>query len=377
MKRVLVTGASNIGKAGVATIVYKWGQSFDENKVVYDYLMQRGLPDSQYVEAIKRKGGVIYTLNRSYSNFFHKNIEILKWYKNILKSNKYEILHINSDSAYLAAIYIWIARQCGVKTIIVHSHCTEIDDVNLFRRKLKTYLHKICKPYVNKYASQYLACSRVAGIWMFGEKNVSSKKFKIIRNGIDIENYLYNEHCREKYRKELNLEGKIVLGNIGRLSYQKNQIFLLEILKEIVVSNPECTLLLVGEGPLEGQLKEKVKLYQLENNVIFLGIRKDVPQLLQAMDVFVMPSRFEGLPVTLVEAQAAGLPCVIADTISEEIVFTEYIQRVSLDESIVKWKELILREVKRKRRNTREEFIKAKFDIDSAARELENILLGY
>ena len=139
MQRILVTGAANIGKAGVATIVYKWGQQFNSEEIVYDYLMQRGLPEEKYQEAIKAKGGIIYTRKEGNKNL----LGVIKWVEKIIKDNNYKVIHINSDTAFLAAAYIFAAKKANIEKIYVHSHCTKVDDYNKLRRWIKTILHYV------------------------------------------------------------------------------------------------------------------------------------------------------------------------------------------------------------------------------------------
>lgn len=370
MKRVLVTGAANIGKAGVATIVYKWGQQFDSEKVVYDYLMQSGLPEEKYQDAIREKGGIIYTLNEKRSM-----LGIIKWVQEIIESNNYKVLHINSDSAYIAAAYIFAAKRAGIEHIYVHSHCTQIDDNNKIKRFIKTTIHKICKPYVIRNTDMFLACSKLAGEWMFGKKNTNSKKYKTIFNGVEVESYLYDANIRNQYRSDLKFEDSFVIGNIGRFSYQKNQDFLVEVFSRFIKSHPNSKLVFVGGGELESSIKDKVNTLGLNEKVVFLGLRNDVPSLLSAFDVMVMPSRFEGLPVTMVEAQMASLPCVVSANITDEAQFTANIQYVQGWES-EKWIDAINRYLDIERKCDRIELLSSAFNIEIATRELMEILLG-
>lgn len=314
MERVLVTGAANIGKAGVATIVFKWGQEFNPEKLVYDYLMQRGLPEQQYLDAINKKGGKVFTMKEENRSWF----SIIKWVEKIIKENGYETIHINTDTAYIAAAYIYAAKKGGIKRVFVHSHCTRIDDNNLGRRILKTILHKVFIPYVCKNSQMYLACSKLAGYWMFRKKNVNSNKYRTIYNGVAVEPYLYDEQVRKKYRKQMGLSENFIIGNIGRFSYQKNHKFLIETFYSFLKTDSSAVLVLVGDGELKFQLKELVSEYGITDKVFFLGVRQDVPSLLSMFDVLVMPSRFEGLPVTLIEAQMSDLPCVVSDNITKE-----------------------------------------------------------
>ncbi|MBR1571732.1 MAG: glycosyltransferase [Lachnospiraceae bacterium] len=367
-KRVLVTGAANIGKAGVATIVYKWGQEFDSNVVIYDYLMQSGLPEEQYQNAIRNKGGIMFTCDHKKSM-----MGTIKWVTDTIRDNKYETIHINSDSAYIAAAYIYAAKRAGIRDIFVHSHCTQIDDTNNVRRTIKVLLHKICKPYVCSNTKMFLACSRVAGEWMFGKQNTESEKYKTIYNGVDVENYLFDKEERDSIRSELGLKDKFVLANVGRLSYQKNQDYLIKTFATYHRKNPDSMLVIVGDGELKSQLHNQVKALVLEDSVIFTGLRGDVPSILSAVDVLVMPSRFEGLPVTMVEAQMADLPCVVADTITREAKFTKNVVYVN-GWNEEEWVDAIELTRRVERIQKAEEKRNSVFNIKIAALELQTIL---
>lgn len=370
MKRVLVTGAANIGKAGVATIVYKWGQQFDSDKLVYDYLMQRGLPDQCYQDAIASKGGKIYTMENKGGI-----LSIVKWVESVVRENHYDTIHINSDSAYIAAAYIYAARKGGIKNIYVHSHCTQIDDSSEIIRNVKTVFHKICVPYVKKNTAVYLACSRVAGKWMFGNIDSKKKKYKTIYNGVETSKYLFDENVRNEKRKEIGVEKDYVMGNIGRLSYQKNQDFLIDIFYKFSQMHPRSKLLIVGTGELKKQLEEKIFRLELEDKILLLGQRSDVTKLLSVFDVLVMPSRFEGLPVTMVEAQMASLPCVVSSNITCEAKFTPNISYVD-GWNVEKWVNSIENMMQAQRPYDSKKLANNIFNAQNAALELQSILLG-
>lgn len=370
MKRVLVTGAANIGKAGVATIVYKWGQQFDSNKLVYDYLMQRGLPDKCYQDTITAKGGKIYTMENKSGL-----LSIVKWVEKVVSENCYDTIHINSDSAYIAAAYIYAAKKGGIKNIYVHSHCTQIDDNRKLVRICKTIIHNICIPYVKKNTDKYLACSRLAGKWMFGNIDSGKKIYKTIYNGVETSKYLYDEKVRTEKRKELDLENLYVLGNIGRLSYQKNQEFLIDVFHKFSKLHPQSKLLIVGTGELEKQLEERICQFDLENKAIILGQRFDISELLSAFDVLVMPSRFEGLPVTMVEAQMASLPCVVSSNVTKEAKFTPNIAYVNGWDTEV-WIKSIEDLMRTRRPYDNDKLKNNIFNAENAILELQSILLG-
>ena len=369
MKRILVTGASNIGKAGVATIVYKWGQAFDSNEIVYDYLMQRGLPDDNYCEHIKEKGGKIYTCQHN-----EGILSILRWIKKVVKDNGYHTIHINTDTAYIAAAYIYMSKRGGCKHVFVHSHCTQVDDKSWIKRWIKTVLHKICIPYVRRSSEKYLACSRLAGEWMFGKKYVDTDKYQTIYNGVEPEKYLYNIEIRKRYRRKFGWDEKLIIANIGRFSYQKNQSYLIDVFYRLHKDDLNSLLVLVGEGEFDKDLRKKVQHLGIEEYVLFLGLRNDIPQLMNAFDILVMPSRFEGLPVTMVEAQMAELPCVVSDNITYEAKFTENVKYVELIK-VEKWIESINSFKNKERGVNTYELLNSKFNIYNAATELQKILL--
>lgn len=196
-------------------------------------------------------------------------------------------------------------------------------------------------------------------------------KFQIMNNAIDAKKFIYNEEVRKQKRVELGVEDKFVIGHVGRFNLQKNHEFLVKRFADFAKTNEDAILVLIGNGELQEKIKEMAKEYGIETKVKFLGLREDIPQLLQAMDLFLFPSLFEGLPVTLVEAQAAGLPCVISDMITDEIMITDQISKVSLSGNTSLWNQEIAKYRYSKRKNTIEDIIEHGFDIEKNARWLE------
>ena len=188
---------------------------------------------------------------------------------------------------------------------------------------------------------------------------------------IQVKKFIYNEEVRKQKRAELGVEDKFVIGHVGRFNLQKNHEFLVKRFADFAKTNEDAVLVLIGNGELQEKIKEMAKEYGIETKVKFLGLREDIPQLLQAMDLFLFPSLFEGLPVTLVEAQAAGLPCVISDTITDEIMITDQISKVSLSGNTSLWNQEIAKYRYSKRKNTIEDIIEHGFDIEKNARWLE------
>ena len=242
--------------------------------------------------------------------------------KKVLKTHPVDIIHCNMDSA--CGDFLTIAKQCGIEIRIAHSHLTHFQAST----PLKVLVAKKSKEKIHKVATIRLACSEKAGKWLYDEDD-----FNVIKNAINLKIYMPDSEKRVKKRKELGLsQSELAIVNIGRFHYQKNHKKLLEIFESYRQQYNEGTLFLVGTGDLMDQIKEYARQLSVEANVVFLGLRNDIPELLQAMDVFVMPSLFEGLPVSGIEAQAAGLPCLFADTITPEICMTDYAERIPLDD---------------------------------------------
>lgn len=217
------------------------------------------------------------------------------------------------------------AKYSGAK-VIAHSHNSSVPGF------IRSLMDGMNRPKVGKYAACKLACGEKAGRWMFGNKAFDNGDVTVVRNAIDVGKYLFSNINREKFRREFALEDSFVIGHVGRFETQKNHEALINIFEEIVKKIPQARLLLIGDGMLKGHIEEKAAYAGIKDKVIFAGVRKDVSELLSAMDVFLFPSFFEGLPFTLVEAQANGLPCVISDTITDEVtVNKDYVKKVSLD----------------------------------------------
>ena len=237
-------------------------------------------------------------------------------------------------------------------------------------------LHNMAKSLLAENATDYWACSRLAAEFMFPRDVV--EKYEFIPNGIDIEKFRFNDEVRKKVRKDLGIEGKLVIGNVGRLCYQKNQENLLEVFAKLQSERLESVLLLVGEGEMKEELQQQVEKLGIADKVIFYGVTDKVEQLLWAMDIFVFPSRFEGLPVTVVEAQAAGLPCILSDRITTECGLTEKTVFLSLDVKRELWLkavcELSAGNVQRKK--AADEVESAGFAVADVADRIEKVYLG-
>ena len=255
------------------------------------------------MEKIRENGDNVFVFPKiSITNF----IKVYKQLDNFFKSNKYDIIHCNMPN--MAFIYFYFAKKYNVKVRILHSHQNKYSD-NILHSIRNYPLVAIGK----KMATNRIACSKLVGEFLF-----KNEKFDILNNAIDVEKFIYNEQTRNKIRNELGIQNKFVIGNIGRLTAQKNQKFLIEIYNEIYKRNKESVLLIIGNGKLEQKLKKQVKKLHIKNNVIFLNNINNVNEYYQAMDVFVMTSLYEGLPVVGIEAQTSELKTFFSTNITEE-----------------------------------------------------------
>lgn len=311
---------------GMESFIMNYFRNIDRNKIIFDFITH-DISDNSYEKEIIELGGQIYKLP-PFSFGTLKNIRSL--YKEILIKNKYKIVHCNMANA--AFIYLKIAEDLKVPVRILHSHQDKAAD---------TFSHVLRNiPLIvlgKKYANVNLACSKQAGDYLFKDK-----KYYIVNNAIDYDKYKYNEEIRSKVRKELKLENSFVIGNTGRLCLQKNQSFLIEVFSAIVNIKNNAVLMIVGEGEKHAELRELTESKGISDKVLFLGSRNDIDELLQAMDVFVFPSIYEGLGISLLEAQAASLKAFCSDTIPKAANISNELIYISLEKSYEEWAKIIL-----------------------------------
>lgn len=249
-------------------------------------------------------------------------------------SSGYDVLQLHT-SFWRGFLIEEIAMELGMPKVIVHSHSSNIDIADENKRAKMLQEHMRFKEKFNmSYATDFWACSNMAADWLFGAQ-IDRNKIRVMRNAIDVEQYVYNESTRREYRKMLNLEGKFVIGNTCRFEYQKNHEFLVRVFARVHEKYPDTVLILAGGGQKLPQIKKMVKDYGIVDSVRFLSWRDDIAQLLQAMDLYCLPSLFEGLPIVLIEAQSADLPCIVSDTITGEAKITGRVRYVELQEE--KW----------------------------------------
>lgn len=344
---------SNLSQTnGVSSYVMNYYSNFSNN-IDMDFLVLMDL-NKEYYSKIKK--------NNIYEIFYNKKKNIFEYIKrmdNFFKEHSdYDIVHC--QVANLGLFPLYFAKKHKIKVRIIHSHATSSADN--FLKKIRNNLILI---FVKKLATHYFACSKAAGKSMFG-----NKEFKVIENAISFDDFKYNEDKRLKIRKELKIDNKYVVGHIGRLSEQKNQRLLIKVFAEMLKKEKNVVLLLIGSGPYEERLKKQVRELEIEKEVLFLGRRSDVKDLYQAMDCFVLTSFFEGLPVTGIEAQVAGLPCVFSDTITDEVKISEKTKFVSLSASLEEWADTILKNISTDRN---QKMLDKAYNIKYATDNLEKI----
>lgn len=320
---------------GVTQSIYNNYKYMDKETVRYDFLYIHGKPwfatelemkGSHFVEVPSLKHPI------SYFNTIRK----------IVAHGRYDAVYFNLSFAHIVPI---LAAYAGhAKNILVHAHSSSIDRKQAWKRLIIRMYHYLSKSVWNHFINYRLACSTLAGNFLFGKKHMLDKEFSIVHNAIDLEKYKYAESLRNEVRKELGVSPhSFVVGHVGRFSYQKNHPYLISIFKEICSKHPDSILVLIGDGPDKNQVQLQVQREGLSEKVIFLGIRKDVNQILQAMDIFILPSFFEGLAIVLVEAQAAGLPCLASDTTPSESKGSLLVSYLSIKDKPEIWADFALK----------------------------------
>jgi len=358
-------------RGGIQTFVIENMKHMDKNKIQIDYLLLDDGVKYELEDTLKEMGSNVYKLKgvwlrkpTDYFNYFKKIDEFFS------QHNDYKVVHLHSSSKNFYILKS--AKKYGIPVRIAHSHNIGFQSKN----KIQIMIGNLCKPLLKKYATDYFACAYLAGEWLFGKKTVKDGKVRVIHNAVEYEKFKFNEKKRIEIRNRLNINEKLVIGNVGRFSEQKNHEFLIDIFNEIHKKNKMSTLMLIGKGEKEEIIRKKVKELGLENDVIFMGFCDNVNELMWAMDIFLMPSLHEGLPVVGIEAQAAGLPCFMSKyVITDEVKITELVKFIELKQSPREWAEEILNS-DLSRKNTKAEIEQARYLIMDTAKELENFYIN-
>lgn len=310
---------------GTETLWMNYYRNIDRSKVQFDFLVES---ESKIInkEEIESLGGHVVIIP-PYKHVF----KYMKALKKIFKENQYDIVHSNMST--MSVFTLRAAKKAGIKVRIAHSHSTSNK-----KEWKKNILKNMLRPFSKKYSTHYFTCSELAGRYLFGDKTFDKGQVTIINNAIDINRFKYNKESRNSIRKELGItDDMVVIGNVGRFQAQKNQTYLLDIYNEYQKINPNSKLLILGDGPLREELKEKTAKLNLNDKVIFAGVKTNPEDYYSAMDCFVLPSLYEGLPVVGIEVQASNLPFFMSDTITKECMLNDNVYSLSINDEPKNW----------------------------------------
>lgn len=344
---------SMLDRGGAENMCMNLYRNIDRNIIQFDFV-KHSSPKGEFEDEIQALGGKIY-LAPQYKLYNH--FSYVCWWSGFLNGHpEYQIIHGHYYT--IASVYLRVAKHLG-RTTIAHSHNSFTDS------KIKEIIQKP----IEKYSDYCFACSDLAGKWLFPHR-----QFTVLKNAIDTKKFTYDSFTREEYRKSLMLQDELVLGTIANYSYAKNPLGLIDIFSTIHAKNSNTKLLWVGNGPMRAKIEQKIIETGAKDSILLMGTRSDVPALLQAMDCFLLPSFFEGLPVVLVEAQAAGLPCFVSDTVTREVDITGLCKFLPLDDSS-RWVEAIFND-QTPRENTSQKIIDVGYDIHSTAKWLTDFYIS-
>ncbi|MBO5332523.1 MAG: glycosyltransferase family 1 protein [Clostridia bacterium] len=360
MKKVLFVHGGLLTTGGTEAVMMNLYRNISREKVQIDFLLH-GFGEGVYDDEILGTGGEIFHVvpkGQSYS-------ENTKQIKEIISNGKYDVVHSHIDAGN--AHVLKIAKDLGVPTRVSHSHNTATQTSN----PVKKVFNSLEKKKIAKFATHLLACSDLAGKWLYGDE-----KFTVINNAINVEKFIFSQQIRNEMREKLNIADDVtVIGNVGRFSYQKNHEKIIEIFNEFLKNNSKALLMLIGSGETKSSVETMVKDLGIENNVLFIEPNNEINRYMQAMDCFLMPSRFEGLPVVTVEAQSAGLPIILSDTVSQKTAFTDLVEFVALGEENSVWCDAIQRACQKERTNRYDEITENGYNIVEVARRMQEFYL--
>lgn len=359
-KRVLEVNVDDIGLGGVYSLVRNVILHRPEN-ITMDIASWEKFENPANIKELEQHGCAVYYIGHQ-GNKLLKQWHCFKNLQQIIRENGYQYVHIHSDVANKMFVAALAAKVCKTQHIILHSHASDVDGSH---RKMKRLIHLICQKFLPYLGTDFVSCSDLAAEWMF--PGIAPKKIHRVRNGVDLEKFRYNPITRETCRRQLKInDTTLLIGHVGRFAYQKNHAYLVQIFSALLKERPDSKLLLVGEGPLQQEIKSLCQTENLGENVIFYGTSTHVDTLLQAMDVFVLPSHFEGLPIVGVEAQAAGLPVIFSDEITKEAALIQHVSFFPIREDTVRdWVDTILKYASIKKKDTMQELKNCGFSMDN------------
>lgn len=350
---------------GVESVVMNYYKHIDHKKIQFDFICDEDSSNIPY-EEIELLGGKVILIPP-----YQKVIKYQKELQKVLKEGKYKIVHSHINA--LSVFPLYAAKKLGIPVRIAHSHSTTNKS-----EWVKNLLKQVLRRFSKFYATEFFACTEHAGRWLFGNKTFEQGKVFIVNNAIDLDKFKYNEEIRELKRKELGIDNKtLVISHIGRFVKQKNHDYIIDIFYEVYKKNSKVVLILVGQGPLEDKIKDKVNKLGLDKVVLFLGQRDDVNEMYQAFDIFLFPSLYEGLGIALIEAQCAGCYCLASTEVPIIAKVTENVEFIKLKNSYKVWRDLILNYKIEERKNLYKTISEAGFNIKNEVKILEEKYLDY
>jgi glycosyltransferase involved in cell wall biosynthesis len=344
---------NGLGTGGAEAIVMNWYRHIDRDKVQFDFLIRSNV--NIFADEIEKLGGRVYIMPPYPSCYFANKRETTRFFKE--HANDYAGIHVHGNALLYVNVFN-IAKKYGINMRIFHSHSIQTNF-----KYLPIHIYNRCR--INNLATDFFACSQAAGEWAF-----KSRPYIVINNGIETDRFVYNEADRIRTRESLGIIDEKVYGHVGRFVPVKNHNFLLEVFEKILRRDDNSLLLLVGEGELLDNVKQLAKEKGISKRIIFTGRRRDIPALMNAMDVFVLPSHYEGLGIVAVEAQASGLPVLLSDNITKDVKMTSCVDFLPLTDSEV-WAERCIDLSNISRTNTQEAIINSGYDISSSTKILE------
>ena len=362
MKRVLCV-VSSLNAGGAETFLMKVFRTTDKSKYVFDFVVSA---DGIYEEEVLQLGGKVYKVPLRTKN----PVKVFNEIKKIVKENNYKYFFKLADTPTGGILDVLAAKFGGAKWISVRS-CNASTNSSPLKEAINAFL----RPIFNLLVQCKIAPSDLAAAYTFGQREIDKNNVHFINNGVDLDIFKYEGTNRKEIRSEFNVpEDANLIGHVGRFTHQKNHEFLLKIFEEIYKKNNNSFLLLVGIGELQEHIHGIVESLECKNNVIFAGLRRDVPKILSALDLFLLPSFYEGMPNVVIESQATGLPCLISNTITREANITNLVTYVSLNENPCIWADEALKLCELERKDTKNDFIQHAYDIQTVANTLITLL---
>lgn len=365
MIRVLQINAGSKNFGGVSALLLNIWRHIDRTRISFDFLTPNITTYEAYREEIQNGGGHIYQFGINSSSLKGKK-KLQRALKTFLDEHEYDIIHINSGVLLFNYMVAAACRKYSKAKIIVHSHN------NGGRSGMKDKFSAPLKGMLCRKADLLLSISQSSSEYMFTKEKARNGTI-LVKNGIDAKKFRFRPEVREKLRRELKIDHQFVIGNIGRFMPQKNHSFMLEVFASLLKQCPDSVLMLIGEGELTDQVKQQAKALGVENQVLFLGRIKNVEDYYQAMDVFFLPSIFEGLGIVNIEAQSAGLECIVSDVVAAEANAAGMVRFLSLKAPVEEWVAALLSAKGQERRDCSDLIIRAGYDIAATGKALEKI----